>query len=191
MARYTKIIWSRNQIVEASSLPGKDSCQWFVTSGFPLSPIPLQNVSFLPWTWEISYYYGLTGDYESFLDNRAVHSCFSRLVSQDLAATSKIRNYVINRGEKVYLARLYTRGMQSHFPHSLTLYKTSMTNNIFLNEIHKRLIAEGHFLIACFHLLISTEMVRKWLLARFQISLFIVFPVDFFIHMKALRNCCL
>lgn len=151
MIKYTKIIWSRNQRVEVSSLPGKASCQWFVASGFPLSPISLQNVPFLPWTRETSYYCSLTGDYESFLDNRAGHSCFSRLVSQDPDATSKIWNYVINRREKVYLAKLYTRDMQSHFPHWLTLCKRLMTSYIFLYEIHKRLIAEGHFLIACFH----------------------------------------
>lgn len=157
----------------------------FVTVGFPLSPISLQNVPFLPWTWETSYYYGLTGDYESFLDNRAVCSCFSRLVSQDLVATSKIWNYVINRGEKAYLSRLYTRDMQSHFPHWLTLYKTMITNYTFLDEIYKWPIAEGHFLIVCFHFHIPTEDCEEMAISKIADNpLFVVFPVDFLFMWK-------
>lgn len=55
-----------------------------------------------------------------------------------------------------------------------------MTNYTFLNEIHERLIAKGHFLIVCFHFHIPTEDCEEMAISKISDNpVFVVFPVDF------------
>lgn len=55
-----------------------------------------------------------------------------------------------------------------------------MTNPAFLNEIHKRLIAEGHFFIVCFHFHIPAEDCEEMAISKISDNpFFVVFSVDF------------
>lgn len=60
-----------------------------------------------------------------------------------------------------------------------------MTNSAFLNEIHKRLIAEGHFFIVCFYFHIPAEDCEEMAISKISDNpLLVVFPVDFLLIWK-------